>query len=284
MIRLHRYASLTAACAFLLLIAGGMVTSTGSALSVPDWPLAYGQYFPRMTGGVLFEHGHRMIAGIVGLMTLALAVWVWLIEKRRWVCWLAAAAAGGILLQALLGGITVLFSLPPQISIAHAVLGQTVFCLILSIAQVTSPWYLGRDSSANVFVAPFSIVWFALAAVAVYTQLGLGAVVRHTGQHVMEHILMATMTTGIVLWNSIRTCTQCPDDSALTRPAGLLMILIPLQVILGLCAFILRFGSQTANGLGPALIRTSHLACGAAILGVCVILSLRVWRSDESLS
>src|SRR5437660_1564861 len=106
---LHRYATITAVCAFLLLIAGGMVTSTGSALAVPDWPLAFGQYFPRMTGGVLFEHGHRMIAGIVGIMTLALTAWVLLTEKRRWIRWIAVGAGSGILAQALLGGITVLY-------------------------------------------------------------------------------------------------------------------------------------------------------------------------------
>lgn len=278
MIRLHRYARLTAACAFLLLIAGGMVTSTGSALAVPDWPLAFGQYFPRMTGGVLFEHGHRMIAGIVGLMTLVLAIWVWMDEKRSWVRWLAAAALGGILLQALLGGITVLYGLPAPISVAHAVLGQTVFCLILSVAQATSPWYLDRSNPAAGPAIPIAIPWIALAVAALYTQLVLGAIIRHSGQRPLPHIVMAFATAAIVLWVAIRVWLGRPGDPLFSNPASLLMLLVPLQLILGLGAFLLRFRSHADFGLASAALRTSHVVCGAAILGTCIVLGLRVGR------
>ncbi|MBI4247872.1 MAG: cytochrome oxidase biogenesis protein CtaA, partial [Elusimicrobia bacterium] len=96
---IHRFACLTAVSAFILLIAGGLVTSTGSGLAVPDWPLSYGQFFPKMAGGVFFEHGHRLIAGMVGLLTFALAAWIWLREPRRWVRNVALAAAGAIVLQ-----------------------------------------------------------------------------------------------------------------------------------------------------------------------------------------
>ena len=124
-------ARLTAVCTFFLLIAGGLVTSTASGLAVPDWPLSYGQFFPPMVGGIFFEHGHRMVAGVVGLLTVALAAWIQLREPRRWVRRLGALAAFGILLQAGLGGLTVIYSLPALLSILHACLGQIVFCLIL---------------------------------------------------------------------------------------------------------------------------------------------------------
>ena len=83
--RLHRFAVFVASATFLLIIAGGLVTSTGSGLAVPDWPLSYGQVFPRMEGGVLFEHGHRMIASAVGVLVVALAIWTSRVETRAWV-------------------------------------------------------------------------------------------------------------------------------------------------------------------------------------------------------
>lgn len=138
-VALHRFAFLTAGATFVLIIAGGLVTSTGSALSVPDWPLSYGQLMPPMVGGVRFEHGHRMVAGGVAILTLVLAVWAGLRETRRWVKMLAFTALGAILAQAVLGGVTVLFLLPTPISVAHACLGQTFFCLTVALALVTSP-------------------------------------------------------------------------------------------------------------------------------------------------
>src|SRR5262245_41519941 len=71
----HRYALAVVAATVLLLVAGGLVTSTGSGLAVPDWPLSFGQVFPKMEGGVLFEHGHRMVASTIGLMIVVLAIW-----------------------------------------------------------------------------------------------------------------------------------------------------------------------------------------------------------------
>src|SRR3990167_2457625 len=126
---LRRYAQFTAIATFVLLIAGGLVTSTDSGLAVPDWPLSYGMWFPPMVGGIFYEHGHRMIAGVVGLMILGLAAWLWMRETRRWVRVLGYSAAGAVVLQALLGGLTVLLLLPPSVSIAHACLGQGVFVL-----------------------------------------------------------------------------------------------------------------------------------------------------------
>ncbi|MDE2292522.1 MAG: hypothetical protein KGL53_10610, partial [Elusimicrobia bacterium] len=116
--RRFRCAQATAAAAFLVVFAGGMVTSTGSALAVPDWPLSYGKFFPQMTGGVLFEHGHRMAAGLTALLVWALAAWTHRAESRAWVRSLTAVAALGVLAQAVLGGVTVLWGLPPEVAIA----------------------------------------------------------------------------------------------------------------------------------------------------------------------
>jgi len=141
---MHSFARATAAMTFVLLIAGGLVTSTDSGLSVPDWPLSYGTLFPPMVGGIRYEHTHRLIAGLVALMIAILAAWLWRRERRRWVRRLAAAAAAAVLTQAVLGGLTVLLVLPAPISIAHACLGPLVFCVTVVLAQVMSPGWASR--------------------------------------------------------------------------------------------------------------------------------------------
>src|ERR1700684_776632 len=130
----HRFAVFTACCTFLLLIAGALVTSNDAGLSVPDWPLSYGSLMPPMIGGIFYEHGHRMIATLVGTLTIVLAVWLSLVEPRRWVRRLGWAALGLVIAQGLLGGLTVLFYLPPAVSSAHATLAQLYFITVLSLA------------------------------------------------------------------------------------------------------------------------------------------------------
>jgi len=151
----HRYAKLVAACTVLLIAAGASVTSTDSGLSVPDWPTTYGWNmftFPlsKMVGGIRFEHTHRLIASTVGFMTIFLAIWTWRVESRRWVRWLGVACLGAVVLQGVLGGITVLFFLPPAVSIGHAGLAQIFFCLTLTLALVTSPGWKSRGPRSRI--------------------------------------------------------------------------------------------------------------------------------------
>src|SRR5262249_32647699 len=122
----HYFTLLVAIAAFLLLIAGGLVTSNNAGLAVPDWPTSFGSLYklPKMVGGVKFEHGHRVVAEIVGLLTIIVAVWTWLVDKRRWMRGLTLAAVAGVIFQGGLGGLTVLKLTPPAISTAHAALGQ----------------------------------------------------------------------------------------------------------------------------------------------------------------
>src|SRR5437899_11365672 len=105
---LHRFAVATAGATFMLLFLGGLVTSTGSGLAVPDWPLSYGQWFPPMVGGIFFEHGHRMVAATIGFLTVILFLWVWWKEKRRSIRVLTTIALSSVILQGVLGGLTVL--------------------------------------------------------------------------------------------------------------------------------------------------------------------------------
>src|SRR5574341_484284 len=136
-LRLHRFAVFTASAAFCLIVAGALVTSNEAGLAVPDWPLSYGSLTPPWVGNIRYEHGHRMVATFVGLLTVCLAVWLWRREPRRWVRRLGLAALLAVIVQGLLGGITVLFFLPPPVSISHACLAQAFFSVTVALALVT---------------------------------------------------------------------------------------------------------------------------------------------------
>src|SRR5579864_201307 len=143
---LHRYATLVALCTLFLVVAGASVTSNQAGLSVPDWPLSYGQVMPQMTGGVFFEHGHRMVATAVGFMTIILTIWLALVESRKWMKTLGIVALGAVIIQGLLGGLTVKLMLPPAVSISHACLAQLFFSTTVAIALFTSKsWRQGPE-------------------------------------------------------------------------------------------------------------------------------------------
>src|SRR5579864_7455307 len=141
---LHRYATLLAVCTLFLVVAGASVTSHQAGLSVPDWPLSYGQVMPPMVGGVRWEHGHRLVATFVGMLTTGLAIWLAVAEQRRWMRKLGWIALAAVIVQGVLGGLTVLLLLPPAVSISHACLAQLFFSTTVAIAIFTSrPWLNG---------------------------------------------------------------------------------------------------------------------------------------------
>jgi cytochrome c oxidase assembly protein subunit 15 len=195
---LHRFATFVAGCTVLLVLAGSLVTSTGSGLAVPDWPTTYGWNlftFPpsKWVGGIFYEHGHRLIASGVGFLTIILAAWLWLTERRRWTAWLGLAALATVITQGVLGGLTVIFFLPPAVSIAHAGLAEIFFCLTVAIALFTSPQWIAGYGTAGVSRASHMPgtervpgLNAALRRVAttttvlIYAQILVGAVMRHT--------------------------------------------------------------------------------------------------------
>lgn len=177
----HRFA-ITLACGVVgLIAAGALVKSREAGLSVPDWPLSYGGVNPPRwweIANVRAEHGHRLIAGTIALATFVLAFWTWRREERRWVRNLAWGAFGAVLLQALLGGITVLFFLPPAISISHAALAELFLCMVISVGAVTSRWWHDAPRAEGPTVGRTGQVALA-TTVAIFGQILLGAVVRH---------------------------------------------------------------------------------------------------------
>jgi len=291
----HRFAVFTAASTLFLIFVGGLVTSTGSGLAVPDWPLSYGQIFPPMVGGVFFEHGHRMVAASVGLLTVVLTFWVLAKDRRRWVGWLAACALFTVILQGVLGGITVLFLLPTAVSVAHACLAQAFFCLTVTIAVVTGRRWESAAAGGRQVDGGLRAATAGLAGV-VYVQLILGAVMRHLGAGLaipdfplsfgrlvppffnaaiaihFAHRVWALIVVAIAVMVSVRVMSRHRGASLLVRPVMLLWILVPAQVALGAMAV------WTGKSVVPT---TAHVACGAAILATSLVLALRSFRMTE---
>jgi cytochrome c oxidase assembly protein subunit 15 len=290
---LHRFAVFVAACTVLLLAAGGMVTSTDSGLAVPDWPNTYGHFmfsFPleKMVGGIFYEHGHRMIASIVGMLTIALAVWTWRVDSRRWIRWLGVIALGAVVLQGLLGGLTVLFLLPAAISIGHAALAQLFFCITVSLALFTSP---GWRNPPQPIADDAGLKKLArMTAALIYLQILLGATMRHRDAGLaipdfplafgrvlppfwtvdiavhFAHRLGALIVTLAILGVALYVRRRHRGTSALTRPAALMIFLVAIQATLG--AFVILTGLQP-------IVNTAHLVNGALLLAASVVFMLR---------
>lgn len=293
MIWLHRYAKLVAACTVLLIAAGATVTSTDSGLSVPDWPTTYGWNmfaFPlsKMVGGIRYEHTHRLIASTVGFMTIILAAWTWRLETRRWVRWLGVACLGAVVLQGVLGGITVLFFLPAAVSIGHAGLAQIFFCLTVTLALVTSP---GWKAAAMAPVDDALLRRIATVTTAlIYTQILIGATMRHNAAglaipdfpaafgHLIPpmwsakiainfaHRVGALVVTLAILATSSHVLYHHRGRRGLVRPAILLLVFVAAQVTLG--AFVIWSRKDP-------VINTLHVVNGAAVLGTALVLWLR---------
>ncbi|MFN2624211.1 MAG: heme A synthase, partial [Chthoniobacterales bacterium] len=213
---LHRFAWFTSIATLLLICSGGMVTSKGVGLAVPDWPTTFGYnmfLFPvsKWVGGIFFEHTHRLIASTVGFLTIILAIWIWRVDRRRWMRRLGFAALGAVILQGVLGGLRVTM-LRDQIGIFHACLAQAFLGLIVLIAIVTTNFWRTIGNSTDPFgqvsaqlhrIKAIAIV----ATFAIYVQLTLGATMRH--QH--KDLAMFDFPTANGAW--------IPDTSAATLAA-----------------------------------------------------------------
>ncbi|HXT00550.1 MAG TPA: COX15/CtaA family protein [Elusimicrobiota bacterium] len=261
-----------AAAAVLLLVAGGMVTSTNSGMAVPDWPLSYGQWLPRMTGGVFFEHGHRMIAAFIGLMILIMAFYTQFDESRPGVRRLAWWTLFGVSLQGVLGGVTVLFNLPVAVSAAHATLGQTVFCLLVVMADLVG----GEPAPAALDPLGRLPALSLLAVAALWCQLVMGAVMRHGGSGIAPHLAGAAVAA--LAAGALGAAGLARREPAVARPAGALLALLAVQLTLGLATA--DFRTEPLPRANPAMIAaaTAHLVVGALLLGAAVLVAFRLHR------
>ena len=278
---LHGYATFVAGVTFLLIVAGALVTSNDAGLSVPDWPTSFGSFrMPRMVGGVKYEHGHRMIAGAVGILTLLLALWIWRSEPRRWVRRLGGTAVLAIVAQALLGGITVLFYLPVTISVSHACLAQLFFCVAVSLALFTGRDWRWDDTEFEDTSNPSLRRLSVATTVLVFIQLLLGAAFRHHGFGIVPHVLVAGLVTIGVLWLLARVLAEFSSQPRLKRAAFLLSGLLVLQVFLGIGSYLMLLSARNApQPLLPVVAATTtHVAVGALVLASSLLLTLKIYR------
>lgn len=274
----------TAGVTFVLLIAGALVTSNDAGLAVPDWPTSFGSIYkiPAMVGGVKYEHGHRMVAQFVGLLTIVLALWTWRVDRRAWMRKLGFAALGLVIVQGILGGITVLYFLPPWVSTAHATLAQTFFCSVVLIALFTSRgWLEGTQIQLLDVRRPSLLALSRLTVATVLVQLMLGAAFRHSGLKLMPHLLLAAVVTILTLWTVTRVLSDYSRVAALRRPAVWLMGLLVTQLALGFAAYLTRveWGADAPQPLLSMVVSTvAHVAVGALLLATTVVLATRTQR------
>ncbi len=297
---LHLFAVLVAASTALLIFVGGLVTSTGSGLSVPDWPNTYGRFmlaFPmdKMVGGIFYEHSHRLIASSVGLLIVVLAIWLWIAEPRRSVRRLGYIALAAVIIQGILGGITVLWFLPDAISIAHAGLAQLVFCLTISIALFTSPeWRRAYTRAQPPLVNDRTLQRVAAMMTAgVYAQIMVGATMRHTDAGLAipdfplafgrlvppfwnaqiavhyAHRVGALLVFALVLAAAGHVVYHHRDRAELRSPLWLLLVLLATQITLG---------ALTVLSGKHYVINSLHVVTGAMVLGTSLVLTLRACR------
>jgi cytochrome c oxidase assembly protein subunit 15 len=303
---LHRFAKFLVACTVILILAGSLVTSHDAGLSVPDWPTSYGwnmfTFPPSMwVANILYEHGHRLIASTVGFLTIIMTVWLWIAEPRRWLRWFGVAALGSVIAQGVLGGLTVLFFLPAAISTAHAGLAEIFFCMTVAIAIFTSPgWIAGYDGEDRREGRPLRtpieppLRWLATTAtVLIYSQILIGATMRHTGAglaipdfplmfgHLIPdhwsgaiaihfaHRVGALIVTTCLLALFAHIRSRYKERPELMRPATLIVALVAVQVTLG---------ALTVLSRRDPLLNSFHVVCGAMVLTTSLVVTLRTWR------
>lgn len=236
---------------------------------------------PRMVGGVKFEHGHRMIAGTVGIFTILLAIWLWRQESRRWLRWVGLAAVMAVLAQAALGGITVLFFLPVAISAAHATLAQIFFCLASSLAFFTGPDWHWDETKLEDPSTP-SLQHLTIAATGlILVQLILGAVYRHSKEGIITpHAVGACIITLLVGWVVSTVVARFSKQPALLKPALLLGGLLVAQLFLGMSSYILKMAARDAPQPLPPVVNmtTAHVTVGALLLLTSLYLTYQTHR------
>lgn len=299
---LHRFAQFLVAATAFLLVAGGSVTSNDAGLAVPDWPTSFGSYYkiPPMVGGVLFEHGHRMVAQFVGLLTIILAVWMQRTEKRAYMRKLGWWALALVIVQGIFGGLTVLMLTPPPVSSVHALLGQTFFWLTALIALFTSRAFVETRVEPVMETLRPGLGRLSLLLVgSLYLQLLTGAVFRHVwtkqgpnasaayssgeivGYFLVPHLLNVVIVVALLLWTCSRALVAHGSTHALRRPALWLLALLQAQLALGFLAYLNRveWGATAPQPtLWLVLTTVGHLLVGAFMLAAAVVLAVQARR------
>jgi cytochrome c oxidase assembly protein subunit 15 len=263
----------TGAATLVLIVFGGLVTNTGAALAVPDWPTTFGYnmfLYPwsKMVGGVFYEHSHRLIGSVVGLLTLVLAAACWRAggAARR----LGLIAVVAVIAQGVLGGLRVVL-LQDTLAILHGCLAQAFFGVLTALAFVTSP-AAARPAASG--LDPSLRVLAPLAAALVYTQIVFGALLTHAGRLDL-HLVGAVLV--FVFVPIVTARMRRSGDAVAVRVARMLLVALGLQLLLGVGSFLARFSTVALPGgqLTVLALPVAHRLLGSLVLAGALILALR---------
>ncbi len=282
---LHRMARFTAGATFLLIVIGGIVTSTESGLAVPDWPTTFGYnmfLYPlsEMVGGILYEHSHRLMGSLVGLLTVGLFIFLLVRDSRKWLKWLGFAALVAVIVQGVLGGLRVT-QINRNFAIVHACLAQAFFALLCGIAWFTSrDWQ--QDEGESLIEAAQKLRRLSLITTClIYVQLIFGAILRHTGSRLDAHLLFAFLVALHIFLLARRVLKMNVDTQRIGQSMAVLLLgLLAIQLMLGTGAFFAKltaFGETFATALTVS-ITTAHVAVGALMLVSSLVLTLKIFN------
>jgi heme a synthase len=279
----HRLAVALACATFPLLFIGGLVTSKGAGLAVPDWPTTFGHnmfLYPwsKMIGNIFYEHSHRLVASFVGLLAIALAVAFWLRERRAWLRWLSLIALGLVITQGVLGGLRVVL-LESTLAIIHACFAQAFFALTGALALFTSREW--RSETIEARIADGGRLWRlgAMTTAFIYIQVIFGAVLRHTGERLDAHLFFAGLVAVHVILLLLRATKYQDAHLKLVRSSYALGILMLLQLLLGAGSYLAKFTVLLRLPIDMiVLLTTTHLIVGALMLVTSLALTLRSYR------
>ncbi len=252
----HGFAVFVFFWTILLLVAGALVTSNEAALSVPDWPTSYGTFTPPMVGGIVYEHSHRIIAGV------------------------PLAAVGGVVAQAILGGEVVIKLLHYWLPVLHACFAQIMFGAILCLAVFTSKWWTDShemlQDRGGISIHSLAI----LNAVVMFIQVFLGAGFRHQYAPIWPHIVGAFAVLGVMIWTAAVLRRRFDSSRELTFGRTLLHSMVGTQILLGGAAYWSRLVTQDAPQPMPAMVVLTvvHTVFGALVFASSILVVLMCYR------
>ncbi len=280
---IHRFAKFVVAWTVLLFVAGALVTSNDAALSVPDWPKSFGTWFPSLqmlAGGAFFEHSHRIIAGVMGVLTLILVILIWVKDNRRWLRWFGVIAVAGIAVQAVLGGEVVRQLLHYWLPVIHACFAQIVFAAVVAIAVFTSRWWVSERPQLPAIGTPTIHTIATLNAEVIFFQVVLGAGFRHQELPIWPHILGAFVVAATVVWTAVAMRKRFGDAPELSRARMMLHSIFGVQFLLGFGSYWSRLSSLEAPQPMPlmVLLTVTHTVVGAILFAFSVVVVLLCYR------
>ena len=277
----YRFAVLTSCCTVLLLMAGALVTNNDAGDSVPDWPLAYGRLIPPLIGGIRFEYTHRVVAGIVAILTLILAIWLTFAKVKPLAKALGWIAFVLVLAQATLGALRV-YEVHPMVSAtAHATLAQIFFITVVGLSLYLSPWWNTELPRLQDSKSPSLRTLTALTTLTILAQLILGAAFRHGAFGIDPHLVGAGVVTVMVVWAGRAAKKRFRENRDLRRATILLHAFFGLQILLGFAAwYAVRVIAPESPQPTVAFVTltVAHVLGGALTLAASVIFTLTAFR------